>query len=218
MKNTKQRNFDLNKEISEDEFEFLLALFHPKHCKDSMDYSIQRLLYKYKDYLSLRKNGLVHIFPCKTGDTLYKWDESNNKITKLEVLSINVKHVAEKHSVFIQEKITAFGHNGTEIFDFNDINKTVFTSKENLITNLIGFPVYTWDDLYVRAENKGVGDAELTAKDTARGILCEIIKDSKGYNIDDCEIPEEEIETFLDESPILYLFNESGNLLGNLIS
>lgn len=73
--------------------------------------------------------------------------------------------------------------------------------------------LYTWDDLYERADGTGFGDPELTAKDKARFQLTEIIQRECGYNIDDCEIPEEEIDGFLWESDKEYLFDEDGNLI-----
>ena len=72
---------------------------------------------------------------------------------------------------------------------------------------------YTWDDLYERADGAACGDYKLKAKDNARFILTEIIEELKGYNIDDCEIPEEEIELFLENSDKEYLFDENGNLV-----
>ena len=71
--------------------------------------------------------------------------------------------------------------------------------------------LYTWDELYERAEGKGFGEPELSAKDNARWELTEIIKEVE-YNIDDCEIPEEEIESFLEKSDKEYLFDENGQL------
>lgn len=71
---------------------------------------------------------------------------------------------------------------------------------------------YTWDELYERAAGKGFGEPELSAKDNARCELTEIIKEVEGYNIDDCEIPEEEIESFLEKSDKEYLFDENGHL------
>lgn len=72
--------------------------------------------------------------------------------------------------------------------------------------------LYTWDDLYERADGTGFGDPELTAKNNARAELTEIIEEACGYNIDDCEIPEEEIDWFLENANKEYLFNEFGHL------
>ena len=72
--------------------------------------------------------------------------------------------------------------------------------------------LYTWDELYERANGKGYRSPELNAKDNARWKLTEIIKEVEGYYIDDCEIPEEEIEKFLEKSDKEYLFDENGHL------
>ena len=74
---------------------------------------------------------------------------------------------------------------------------------------------YTWDELYERANGKGCGEPELKAKDRARAILTQIIKDNELYsiNIDDYEYPEEEIEWFLGDVDEEYLFDEDGNLV-----
>lgn len=72
--------------------------------------------------------------------------------------------------------------------------------------------LYTWDDLYERADGAGFGDTELTAKDEARAELTIIIEAVCGYNIDDCEIPEEEIDNFLENANKEFLFDEYGHL------
>ena len=73
--------------------------------------------------------------------------------------------------------------------------------------------LYTWDDIYDRALDAGYGDDELTAKDNARWILTGIIEELKGFNIDECECPEEEIEWFLENTNKEYLFDIDGNLV-----
>lgn len=72
--------------------------------------------------------------------------------------------------------------------------------------------LYTWDDLYERAEGKGCGDPELKAKDNARWKLAEIIKEEYGIDIEECESPEEEIDWFLDKNDI-YLFDKDGHFV-----
>lgn len=69
---------------------------------------------------------------------------------------------------------------------------------------------YTWDMLYVRAEGAACGDPELRAKDNARWELSELIKEKTGVDVDECEIPEEEIDRFLENENTEYLFNEDG--------
>ena len=73
--------------------------------------------------------------------------------------------------------------------------------------------LYTWDDLYERAEDAACGEPNLRAKDNARFVLREIIEEIKGYDIEECEIPEEEIEIFLEKADRKYLFDEYGNLV-----
>lgn len=72
--------------------------------------------------------------------------------------------------------------------------------------------LYIWNDLYERADGTGFGSPELKAKDNARSELTEIIKKIKGYNIDDRECPEDEIDMFLWNANKEFLFNESGHL------
>ena len=79
--------------------------------------------------------------------------------------------------------------------------------------NIMTKELYTWDDIYERADGTAYGDPELKAKDNARSILTGIIEELKGYNIDDCEIPEEEIDYFLENADREYLFDEDGNLV-----
>ena len=73
--------------------------------------------------------------------------------------------------------------------------------------------MYTWDDLYERADGAACGDLELRAKDNARFVLTEIIKELKGFDIDEWECPEEEIEWFLENADKEYLFDKDGNLI-----
>lgn len=73
--------------------------------------------------------------------------------------------------------------------------------------------LYTWSDLCIRAEETGYGDPKLRAKDNARGVLTDIIEELKGYLIDDCDCPEEEIDYFLENADRDYLFDEDGNLV-----
>lgn len=73
--------------------------------------------------------------------------------------------------------------------------------------------LYTWDELYERADGKGFGDPELKAKDEARYELAEEIKRKCSYDIEECEIPEEEIEYFLEKNKCEYLFDEAGSIV-----
>ena len=72
---------------------------------------------------------------------------------------------------------------------------------------------YTWDDLYERADGAAYGDDELTAKDNARWQLTCLIIEEDGYDIDECECPEDEIDTFLWKRENLVLFDVDGNIV-----
>ena len=56
---------------------------------------------------------------------------------------------------------------------------------------------YTWDELYERAIDCAYMSPELRAKDNARFLLRDIILEEEGYDIEQCECAEEEIDTFL---------------------
>lgn len=74
--------------------------------------------------------------------------------------------------------------------------------------------VYTWDDLYVRADGKAFGSDELDAKDEARWQIGGYIKYTEGYDIEDTgayESAEEEIDKYLEDHPMV--FDDRGNLL-----
>ena len=72
---------------------------------------------------------------------------------------------------------------------------------------------YTWDEIYKRAEGAACGSPELKAKDYARWNMRRVIEEDTGIDIEECEIPEEEIERYLEESGDKYLFDEYGNFL-----
>lgn len=71
--------------------------------------------------------------------------------------------------------------------------------------------LYSWDELYKRAEGTGCGDPELNAKDQARYELSKIIEEKCGYDIEICECPEAEIDSFLWQADKEYLFDEDGH-------
>ena len=73
--------------------------------------------------------------------------------------------------------------------------------------------LYTWDEIYERAIDTVCGSPELRAKDEARFQLEEIINRVKGYDINTCECPEEEIDDFLAEGNKEYLFDTHGNFI-----
>lgn len=70
--------------------------------------------------------------------------------------------------------------------------------------------LYTWNMLYERASGKAYGSSELCAKDEAFEFLGNQIWETLGYDIEKCDIPEEEIDTFLDKSDKKYYFDEDG--------
>ena len=72
---------------------------------------------------------------------------------------------------------------------------------------------YTWDDLYERAIECAFLSDELNAKDNARYELQNLILSEDGYDIEKCECPEDEIDSFLFKREVPVLFNENGNLI-----
>ena len=72
---------------------------------------------------------------------------------------------------------------------------------------------YTWDELYERAIDCACMSPELRAKDHARFLLRDIILEEVGYDIEKCECPEEEIDTFLWKRDNAVLFDENGCLI-----
>ena len=72
--------------------------------------------------------------------------------------------------------------------------------------------LYTWDELYKRAEDCSCLSSELKAKDEARNQLSELILYEVGHNIENCECPEDEIDIFLRNREIPVLFDNRGNI------
>ena len=70
---------------------------------------------------------------------------------------------------------------------------------------------YTWDEIFDNALGKGWNDPELKAKDTARWQLGLFAKDLFGIDIEEAEIPEDAIESFLKDHPEYDCFDERGN-------
>ncbi len=73
--------------------------------------------------------------------------------------------------------------------------------------------LYTWDELYKRADGCVWWDPELKAKDNAREFFDYHIQETLGYDIEKCDIPEEEIDGFLNENEKEYYFDESGHFV-----
>lgn len=77
-------------------------------------------------------------------------------------------------------------------------------------------PVFTWDDLCERADGKGFGDPELTAKDEARWEIGGYILETEGYDIEDTDVfesAEEMIGRYLEDHP--KVFDVEGHLLND---
>jgi len=66
-----------------------------------------------------------------------------------------------------------------------------------------------WDEIYKAAEDKGCGEPELKAKDTARWQVSEFMVSMGLDDPEECEIPEESVEDFCDQFNIE--FDENGN-------
>lgn len=72
--------------------------------------------------------------------------------------------------------------------------------------------LYTWDELYERADGTGCGDPELKAKDYARTFFEDVILKNTGCDINACECPEQEIEDCIAEHGEAY-FTEDGEFV-----
>lgn len=94
-----------------------------------------------------------------------------------------------------------------------DYYSLVPTIEVSLPTNArIIESLYTWDDLYERAIECDCNSNELRAKDEARWQLTKLIREECGYDIDERECPEEEIEIFIWKRQRSVLFDDCGNI------
>ena len=66
--------------------------------------------------------------PCKVGDTIYVL--SNKMIHKTKVIKVKYEEEAENYGQFIRERIYAVICNVLQEFNFSDIGKTVFLTRE----------------------------------------------------------------------------------------
>ena len=71
--------------------------------------------------------------------------------------------------------------------------------------------LYTWDDIYDRADGKGYGDDELMAKDNARWNVRNLAINNGYPDLEETECPEDMVEFYCEEFDIL--FNEDGNIV-----
>ena len=69
----------------------------------------------------------------------------------------------------------------------------------------------TWDEIYERADGKGYGSDELTAKDNARAAVRNLVLDIEDIDIEDAECPEDEVEYYAKRWHLH--FDESGNIV-----
>lgn len=76
---------------------------------------------------------------------------------------------------------------------------------------------FTWDELFDKAISAGFLSDELKAKDNARSAMRDVILDETGVDIDNSESAEDEIDKFLNESNTTYYFDESGNIVREVI-
>lgn len=70
---------------------------------------------------------------------------------------------------------------------------------------------YTWGDIYDRADGKGYGDNELTAKDNARWNVRNLAINNGYSDLEETECPEDMVEFYCEEFDIL--FDENGNII-----
>ncbi len=68
----------------------------------------------------------------------------------------------------------------------------------------------TWDEIYERAEETGYGDPRLKAKDEARYQVGQLVLEKEGIDIEEAEVPEEEVDYYAGLWNIR--FDENGNI------
>ena len=66
--------------------------------------------------------------PCKVGDSIYVL--SNGMIHQSKIIRVKYEEEAENHGKFIRERIYAVICNVKREFNFSDIGKTVFLTRE----------------------------------------------------------------------------------------
>lgn len=123
--------------------------------------------------------------------------------------------ILELKSEFLKEDYDLPGHEDLIIsFEMDGVELYVNDFEDILLLFGIEKYKYTWNALYDRAMGSACGDDELNAKDHARWILEGIIKDKTGLDINKCECPEDEIDSFIDSlHPFEPMFDKDGNLL-----
>ncbi len=68
----------------------------------------------------------------------------------------------------------------------------------------------TWDEIYERADGCGYGSDALTAKDTARWQVRNLVLDEETIDIEEAECPEDEVDYYTRLWNIR--FDENGNI------
>lgn len=98
--------------------------------------------------------------------------------------------------------------------EFTSINN--WDSITDLVVSFSHKPIYSWDEIYERAEDTGCGFPELAAKDEARHQLGVLILEEKGVDVENAELfdsAEEEIDNFLKTRAKNVWFDEYGNII-----
>lgn len=70
---------------------------------------------------------------------------------------------------------------------------------------------YSWDEIYSAAINAAYGEAALKAKDEARYQVRQLILNHKNVDLENAEVPEDEVELYCRKYAIL--FDKCGNIL-----
>ena len=112
--------------------------------------------------------------------------------------------LSEDHERPVDVAIRTYGDPYNE-----DITSKVILKREDVMEACM-IPV-TWDDLCQLAEGTGCKDPQLKAKDAARYAVAELSKELWGYDPEEAEIPEEEIEDICLRHKIS--FNIAGHIL-----
>ena len=176
---------------------------------DNHTYSGRSIEVVYKN--SGTKESLL-FYEDSLNKALHPYLDGSKKLVTEEEKSLYKDAIAIDTNAFAYIPKSVLGHDDMTVliwcknngFDFNleDIEPANGTPKE-----------LTWDDLYIRALETGFGSAELTAKDNARAYIGNYAKEHFGIDIEAAEIPEEEIDWFLEEHPELNRFDENGRML-----
>ena len=95
----------------------------------------RQIFEKLQRYEDLAEQGRLIELPCAVRDTVYTF--AFGKVVTGEIVNIKYECEAENYGVFIRERITTIGDYSTT-FDFWDIGKTVFLTREEAEAALKG--------------------------------------------------------------------------------